>query len=61
MGRGGCDVSKKAPLIDTSREPVDAIDKFNVSPPADNGKCRRSPTVELTSIAYKLRRALAKY
>jgi hypothetical protein len=48
-------------LIDTSGEPVDTIDKFNVSPINDNAECRRSPTVELTSIAYKLRRALAKY
>jgi hypothetical protein len=32
VGRGGFGVSKKAPLIDTSGEPVDTIDKFNVSP-----------------------------
>jgi hypothetical protein len=61
VGRRGFGISKKAPLIDTSGEPVDAIDKFNVSPPADNAECRRSPTVELTSIAYKLGRAPAKY
>jgi hypothetical protein len=29
-------------LIDTSREPVDTIDKFNVSPINDNAECRRS-------------------
>jgi hypothetical protein len=29
-------------LIDTSGEPVDTIDKFNVSPINDNAECRRS-------------------
>jgi len=48
-------------FVDTSRERVDSIEWFNVSPLNDNAECRRSPTVELTSIAYKLRRALAKY
>jgi hypothetical protein len=42
VGRGGFGVSKKAPLIDTSGEPVDTIDKFNVSPINDNVECRRS-------------------
>jgi hypothetical protein len=29
-------------LIDTSGEPVDCIDKFNVSPFDHNAECRRS-------------------
>jgi hypothetical protein len=29
-------------FVDTSREPVDTIDKFNVSPINDNAECRRS-------------------
>jgi hypothetical protein len=48
MGRRGFGISKKAPLIDTSGEPVDDIDKFNVSPPADNGET----TLELLRDLY---------
>jgi hypothetical protein len=37
-------------LIDTSAQPVDTIDKFNVSPINDNVECRRSTALELTRI-----------